>query len=257
MQPKKFGPTGVVSIPYSFDNAPANGFDEMSFPIKIDEAPTRRAFYYAMQFKFVGGGNGSYTGIQPREPGKALVTFSAFGNGAVPVADNCRGGADGGKGVSCSKMIDFQFKYKYMITVKRDSKDAKTWRATIRNVTSKGEPIEIGAWKPRPSSKGIQGHHGGFVEFFARLSSCDDMLYTRGMFGWPTAKAGGKEYKGTIKKPHTYGKCKSVNFSTEQVKDGWHVQVGNKDKQRSADTGDDGGDLDDMVHDLPEDTSAD
>lgn len=249
---KKWGPTGIVDVPYDFGNAPPNGFDEISFPIKIDEAPERRTFYYAMQYRFVGG-DGAYTGLQARDPGKALAIFSVWGKGTKPVASNCKGGADGEKGMSCSKMIDFDFGSKYEITVKRDKKDPQIWRGTIRNVTKKGPSSEIGAWKLPNSYKGIEVRSGGFVEYFPQISSCNDIPYTRGFFGLPTARSGNVSATATISRPKTYGKCASVSFSTDQTNDGWHVKVGNKKQTRDTTVPDDAGtvDGDDMVHDLP------
>lgn len=222
---KKFGPTGIVSVPYAFNNAPKDGYQSMTFTIRIDEAPNRsRSFYYAMQFKFIDG-NGGYIGLQPRGGDTGMAVFSAFGKGAVPVSDNCRGGADGGKGVSCSKKFKIDYKTDYYLEIERDHKDQTLWRGYIKNVKT-SEKIEIGAWKPRSGAKGLTASNVGFVEYFPLIHDCTDISNTTGFFGHPSAKTmDGKNVSGKIGKLSTYGRCKSINFASEQTNEGSSIAL--------------------------------
>lgn len=222
---KKTGPTGIVHVPYTFSQKVPGGFESITFTIRIDEAPERkRSFYYAMQFKFIDG-NGGYIGIQPRGADRGMAVFSTFGNDTVPVAENCRGGADGGHGVSCSKMFDIAYKTEYYLTVARDKKDKGLWHGTIKNVKT-GEKTEIGSWKPKAASKGLEATNGGFVEFFPLIEDCSDIPKTKGFFGNPSArKANGKIISGKVGKLTTYGKCKNMSYSTSQGPNGSTIEL--------------------------------
>ncbi|KVT09772.1 ATP synthase F0F1 [Burkholderia sp. MSMB1078WGS] len=85
-------------------STPAGGYDRMTWDITPIVVPTtvNRSYYWANQLTSERGGHAIYTGIQPRTEGSNLVIFSAFGTGTTPLASNCRGGADGGSGTSCS-----------------------------------------------------------------------------------------------------------------------------------------------------------
>jgi hypothetical protein len=224
---KKVGPTGIVSVPYAFDKQ-ANGYDSMTFIIRIDAAPDKkRSFYYAMQYKFIDG-NGGYIGIQPRGGNKGMAVFSIFGDGAVPVAANCHGGADGGQGVSCSKAFTFKFNTSYHLDVVRDKKDKTLWRGFIKD-TGTGKRTEIGSWKPKAGAKGLEANSAGFVEYFPLINDCSDISATKGFFGHPSAKTpDGKNVSGKIGKLSTYGRCKDMPFSTGQTNAGSSVTLSPK-----------------------------
>jgi hypothetical protein len=222
---QKWGPTGIVSVPYYFKNAPEDGFDSMTFTVRISEAPQRRSFYYAQQFKLVNG-NGGYIGIQPRENQQGLAIFSLFGEHTMPASPHCKKGADGGHGVSCSAPIPLDYKQDYYLTVARDNNDPAIWRGTVKNVAT-GKKTEIGAWKPAASAKGIKANGGGFVEYFPQIEDCSAIPYTKGFFGNPSARApNGHQFSGTIGHLTTYGKCKRIPFSTIHNKTGSTVELG-------------------------------
>jgi hypothetical protein len=221
----KKGPTGIISVPYKLPHPAKNGYDSLTFTIRIDEAPNKeRSFYYAMQFKFIDG-NGGYIGIQPRGEEKGLAIFSLFGKGGTPVSEHCRGGADGGSGVSCSKAFAIDYGTDYYLDLVRDKDDKSVWRGFIKNVKT-GEKLEIGAFKPKATSKGLAGSNGGFVEYFPAISDCSEIPHTKGFFGHPSAKtADGKMTSGQVGKLHSYGRCKNMRFTTNQTATGSHIEL--------------------------------
>lgn len=92
------------SITASAATTPRDGFDRMTWEITPEVVPTQvnASYYWANQLSSQHGGHAIYTGIQPRTRSTNVVIFSAFGTGTAPLSANCRGGADGGSGTSCS-----------------------------------------------------------------------------------------------------------------------------------------------------------
>lgn len=218
------GSTGIVSVPYTFKDAPEDGFDSMTFTVRISEAPQTCAFYYTQQFKLVHG-NGGYIGLQPRENGQGLAVFSLLGKDTMPASPNCRKGADGNPGVSCSTRIKLDYMQDYSLTVARDKADYSLWKGTIKNVAT-GKKTVIGAWRPTSSAKGIKANGSGFVEYVPHVTDCADIPYTKGYFGAPSARApNGNRFSGTIGHLTTYGKCKRIPFSTIRTDGGSSVEL--------------------------------
>ena len=216
-----WGPTGIVNIGYTIPNSPASGFNKITFPMKIDESPEARGFYYAMQYQFINGNSG-YIGLQPKSKDSGTAVFSVFGSGVTPVAQNCSGSADGGEGSSCSKTISLVYGHQYNLTVKRDDENAKVWRGYVEDTTT-GEINEIGAWQPRDGSQGIKNSQVGFVEYYPQINSCSKIPYTKAFFGSPIADSG---ISGTLKTPYTYGRCQDhVDFTTQGDSAGWITSV--------------------------------
>ena len=221
---KPWSPTGLVSIPYTIPEASKAGFDSVTFPMNIEESPEERGYYYAMQYRLINGNLG-YIGLQPRDKNSGLAIFSVFGSGAKPIAAHCRGGADGGDGVSCSKEINLVFGHKYNLTVKRDDENNKVWRGYIKDTVT-GEIDEIGAWQPRDGSEGISSSNTGFVEYYSYINSCSKIPATKVFFGDPIANS---DVKGVINKPNSYGKCKElIEYGDVEKADGWDVGVKGK-----------------------------
>ncbi|MFE7792031.1 hypothetical protein [Streptomyces sp. NPDC057460] len=93
-------PGGLVSNSYSITGAPAEGLEKLAFPLKVISQPNDAGYYWAQQYYFKSGPVG-YVGLQPRV-NSGLAVFSVFGSGTSTTHPNCRTGADGGAGTSCS-----------------------------------------------------------------------------------------------------------------------------------------------------------
>ncbi|CAK7192642.1 hypothetical protein COMNV_00847 [Commensalibacter sp. Nvir] len=224
---KPWGPTGIVGIPYTLPNVPQSGFDQISFPIKVQTSPQAAGFYYAMQYQFMNG-NSAYIGLQPTGKDTGSAVFSAFGSGVTPIDTNCTGSADGGAGSSCSKTINLIFGHTYNVTVKRDATNQKIWRGYVKDTVT-GDTNEIGAWQPKDGSKGLLASNLGFVEYYPQINACSKIPSTQVFFGPPTANS---TVSGTLATPYTYGKCKTlVEFNTQKSGTGWNISVKGKSNQ--------------------------
>lgn len=220
---KAWGPTGIISVPYSLPDVPPSGFDRLSFPIKIVDSPEKAGFFYAMQYRFINGNLG-YIGLQPRGVNTGLAIFSVFGSGVKAVDANCTGSADGGEGSSCSKTVNLILGHKYNLTVKRDD-NGLVWRGYVEDITTR-VMTEIGAWQPRGGSEGLNNSEVGYVEYFPQINACSEIPSTDVFFGDPVADSA---TTGTLQKPFSYGKCKElIGFSVSENAGGWDITLKGK-----------------------------
>lgn len=218
-----------VGVPWSFSGAPSAGLDDVSFPINMQNAAHQSGYYFAQQFGFVASG-GAYTGLQPRpdKAGSSIVhaAFSSFHNGTTTSHPNCRNGADGGPGVSCSVNIASPYNVTYNLVV--DNQSGTTWRGRIVNAVS-GDETVIGVWTLPAGAGKIKPSNGGFIEYFLDNrpggANCPKQPKTEVVFGFPTSTTPG--VKGTIGKPSDYGECKGVfDFAPKQVGNSWDITYG-------------------------------
>lgn len=182
-----------------------------------------------MQFKLKGG-NGGYIGLQPQTAGGIRAIFSVFGDGTENLmTEQCKGGADGGHGVSCSKLLEpMKFDTTYYLTVVQDKKDAHIWRGYVS--TNKQETIKdsglIGVWKARPASGAITSGNAGFVENFTATHSLDDLTGFKAEFQ-PPYTDNQANARGKIEKVFLNGRWKGVSApylkSTPTAKGGYMV----------------------------------
>ena len=111
-----------------------------------------------------------YTGIQPHANGTVGFRFSSFVAGTTPKSPNCRGGADGGSGVTCAlDGLPYTPNGKYTITVKRqDSDDSRvTYEGLVKDETT-GTTTQIGAWSlPEGYDGRILSPFNGTVELYS------------------------------------------------------------------------------------------
>ncbi|VWB15353.1 DUF3472 domain-containing protein [Burkholderia lata] len=121
------------NITASATATPNGGFDRMTWDITPEVVPTNvnASYYWANQLSSEHGGHAIYTGIQPRTQGSNLVIFSAFGTGTTPLSTNCRGGADGGAGTSCSLAYAWKPGHAYRLQVVHAQADRNDGRSTV------------------------------------------------------------------------------------------------------------------------------
>lgn len=202
-------PGGLSQSTWTITNAPANGVSEISFPIRVNEAPVSKGYYFAQQFRIVGANLG-YIGIQPLATSEkhAQLIFSVFGSGTKPISSNCSGGADGGSGVSCSTVFtNFVRGTLYYFNVKQDANDKSLWHGSMSDGTNE---IPIGSWQITGSTKGINKTELGFIEYFKSLPSCEKLPKISVQYHQPRIAG----YKTIITGPFEYGKCKgAANFA--------------------------------------------
>ena len=220
-------PNGLYGVSYSLPTS-GNGLSNITFPMSIDEGAQRKTakdggIYYAMQFGVINEngkslGNG-YIGMQPRQDGKALITFSGFGSHFV--APQGRPGADGGAGGSNSTLVDFKFGNKYNLTVERDPENPKILKGYIQDVTDPDNPgvkqhvKDIGV----DQNAALSGSNRGFVEHYgARINRSSQIAPTSGSFSAPfTTDDEGNIKVGSIKGEGLYGRYRNSTTGTHET----------------------------------------
>lgn len=223
---QQFGPTGIASMAYHFPYMPADGFDQFTLTLRINETPAERGYYYGMQFSFLHG-NGGYIGIQPRTQDSALAVFTVFGKGAEPVTEHCQVTSDAAPSVTCRLMMHFVPGHRYAMAVHRDEHDPAIWRGYVTDTTDKTAPQEIGAWKPRSTALGISNKGNAFIEYHPLISTCNDIPPTTAVYGAPQGYNGeGYKSGSRLHQPLTFGRCKALPFTATAVSGGWQIMTG-------------------------------
>jgi hypothetical protein len=165
------------NISYSLESASnEGGYDKLTFPITVNKAQfTGRNYYYALNAWFLKdtdpkkSGSAIYIGLQPREPGQNLVIFSTFGTGTTALSSNCKQGADGGSGTSCSIRYNWDLDTPYVLTMQKEYKEStdrlNVWSGHIKNQKTL-ESIEIGRFSVPKERLGISSSLYHFNEYF-------------------------------------------------------------------------------------------
>jgi len=185
---------------------------DITFPINIANAPHKRGYYFAQQFRFYEAGLG-YTGLQPQYDDRdgtptIRAVFSNFIDGATTNdPDYCTPGADGGPGVSCGVIFEGPYEHTYNLEI-RNTKGT-TWNGTVVDTVT-GKSFHIGSYTLPLHAQHIEDYEAGFVEYFGTTPPCKDLPYTSVAFGVPTTKSGGK---GSLQTPEEIEQCAGVqNF---------------------------------------------
>ncbi|KAF9285698.1 hypothetical protein BGZ68_003618 [Mortierella alpina] len=221
----------LVGNDWKFDNAPADGLNDITFPFSMAKAPHKSGYYFAQQFNFHNVKDVGYTGLQPREDssGNTIIhaAFSSFQEGTTTEHPNCHAGADGGPGVSCSVDINGDYNDKYNLTVANVG--GTTWEGTLVDTRTRLSTV-VGTWTlPDGAGKLVNGQVG-FVEYYnwndGKSHACDTLPYTEATFYNPTSNtqdaSGGK-----ITKVYEYGDCvEKVVYSATEVSNGYTISVG-------------------------------
>ncbi|PPQ98257.1 hypothetical protein CVT26_003450 [Gymnopilus dilepis] len=215
----------LVGSSWSISNVPSTGLTDITFPITIVEADHISGYYFAQQFNFVGLSDVGYTGIQPRpnKGGKAVLhgVFSSFVPGSTTSDANCRSGADGGAGVSCSFEWNGVYGRKYDFEVKTTGN--RLWVGTAVDTVT-GQRIHIGSYTLPAGSQGIRNSQAGFVEWYPwnggePPNHCARLPYQKTIFGNPTTTHAGSVGQQGLS--YEYGDCVGqVAFHTERVTGG-------------------------------------
>jgi hypothetical protein len=164
------------NISYQLASPGAQGYDRVEFPITVLAAPfTGANYYFALQSNFVRDvlpntpGAAMYIGLQPREAGRNLVIFSTFGSGTTALSSNCRAGADGGSGTSCSLRYEWKLNTPYLLSMVKDAAQStaasSVWAGYIKNLTTL-DSIEIGRFAVPAARLGLNSQPYHFNEYF-------------------------------------------------------------------------------------------
>ncbi|KAG0198441.1 hypothetical protein BGX28_008154 [Mortierella sp. GBA30] len=221
----------LVGNGWKFNNAPADGLNDVTFPFSIANAPHKSGFYFAQQFNFKNVKEVGYTGLQPRPDsrGNSIVhaAFSSFQGGTTSKHPNCHSGADGGPGVSCAVDIKGDYNHTYNLVV--ENTRGTTWRGTLVDTVT-GRSTVVGEWTlPSGAGKLVNGQVG-FVEYYTwngqPSHTCDSLPFTKAIFYDPTSKTQGAS-GGKITSVYEYGDCiGKANYFAKQVAGGYDIKVG-------------------------------
>ncbi|KAF9402814.1 hypothetical protein BGZ94_004806 [Podila epigama] len=222
----------LIGNNWKFTTVPANGLNDITFPINMANATHKSGFYFAQQFFFKNVSEVAYTGIQPREDknGKSIVhaAFSSFQGGTIVRHKNCHYGADGGPGVSCAVQLAGSYNDTYNCVVEHVGNT--TWKGTLVNTVT-GDSAVIGQWElPAGAGKIVNGQVG-FVEYYiwnrrTADKSCHTLPATAVSFFHPTSKTSGSS-GGKITRVYPYGNCVGkVNFEYWSIPNGYGIKAG-------------------------------
>lgn len=203
----------MTSNQYFHWNFPDNGettiFDEIRFPITINETEDVAGLFFAWQWHLPEGGQGFYTGIQPwskentvqddPEPEHyARMLFSSF-NYDTKTEDEgfCKGGADGDpKGVTCLiKNANLVLDKTYTYRVTQEVRDGRQyWTGTAWDEAANVPLYHIGTYYFEGTNRRyIRRYSTGFIEPFSAGDKGRNCTVT---FGRPVALFAYKKYIG-------------------------------------------------------------
>lgn len=124
-----------VADPMIHYQADDDRYHRLQMKIKPIKMPNVKGYFWANQFHFENGNHAGYIGIQTRPKAEdKLVIFSVFGKGTQSDSTNCRSGADGGSGTSCSAKFIWQDGHNYYLNVYKVpnySTEYYRWRGEI------------------------------------------------------------------------------------------------------------------------------
>ncbi|WP_328727242.1 DUF3472 domain-containing protein [Streptomyces sp. NBC_00259] len=196
-------PGGMVSNSYSITGAPAEGLEKLAFPLKVISQPDASGYYWAQQYYFKSGQVG-YVGLQPRPGNSGLAVFSVFGSGTSTSHPNCRTGADGGSGTSCSVTYPYVEGRWYQLEIIRTG--TNNWTGYVVD-TATGVWTTIGSWNVAASAGYLKPTGVGFVEYYKSLADCASIPYAQAVWGKPFVDP--EPGTGTNTSAYTYGPCKA------------------------------------------------
>ncbi|KAG8409252.1 hypothetical protein J3458_019368 [Metarhizium acridum] len=205
-------------------------------PIKRQQAaPTpapRKTIPGHLAFHFEGQSRGGYIGIQPRpDNSKGPVVHAAFSSfipGTKTTDANCRGGADGGPGVSCAVQITGNPDNTYDLKVQNTG--GTTWSGTMIDTVT-GAETHIGSWTLPAGTKGLKGSWQGFVEWWPfndrkKPPTCNLLKRTTVLFGPPRTSTAGAG-AGSLGNPFEVFECKGkINYKAKRVGGNVEISVG-------------------------------
>lgn len=167
----QFEPGRMIAIPYQLPVV-KNGRTKFIFPISIQKAPDYRSYFFAQKFQF-GSGNVGYIGARPW-PGENQMSmaFSVFGHRTKVINESlCRYGANGGPGISCSKIVSYEPGKKYYMTVQKSPGYKARWRGYVSDQIT-GKKTLVGEWEVPEKWGNLIGRQVGFIEYYSSVPSC-------------------------------------------------------------------------------------
>lgn len=187
---------------YPISGAPTEGLEKLAFPVKVISQPNDAGYYWAQQYYFKSGQVGCI-GLQPRV-GSGLAVFSVFGSGTSATHPNCRTGAEGGSGTSCSVTYPYVKGRWYQLEIIRTGTD--NWTGYVVD-TSTNTWTTIGSWNVSSSAGLLKPSGVGFVEYYKSVADCASIPYGQAAWGKPFVSP--EPGTGTNTSAYTYGPCKA------------------------------------------------
>lgn len=171
-------------------NAVPKGVNDLAFPFVLEPETLRKTgFFISRQYYFTGSDKAGYLGLQTLEDvnGKHRMRaiFSSFDPAATTTDKNCRGGADGGGGVSCSFEFDANYGARYDIKIHK--KDTNLWSGDLIEVKT-GKTIHLGSYKFPDNTAKLQLLGRGFLEYYGgkpqwTLNKCSELQKIKAKVG--------------------------------------------------------------------------
>lgn len=214
-------PQGVYTQ-WIWPNEP-KGFTSMSHRLKIEANNPATKFFWAHQFKIIGG-DGGYIGLQSSgnrvngTVGKTAV-FSIFSSGLAGTSGNCivqQAGFDGynTSGTSCRIPYEWEIGKIYQMKVAQTRSDAtgKWWTAYVID-SSTGIKTFIADIKVPTTWQGINISLNWTEYFGPKLTTCDDLPYSRVRFYTPLVNDGSVAPTGKLNTLSSTSDCKSSSIT--------------------------------------------
>ena len=217
---------------WKIPEVPSAGFQNISFPFDLSQAPHKEGWYFAQQFRFIGQDHVGYTGLQPSfdDKGQPIIhaVFSSFIPGTTVRDANCWDSADGGPGAACS--LDFPGDYDHGYTLEIvNTGGSTTWTGSVIDTTT-DKKLHVGTYTLPEGTQGIGGYQRGFVEYFLNTPDkehCYELPYTSVTFGNPFTPTEEGSLEDAYENPGAF--CTDEqDFKSSKSKAGVQVEAGFK-----------------------------
>ncbi|UUN30804.1 DUF3472 domain-containing protein [Streptomyces sp. FIT100] len=194
-------PGHLINAYHSIPGAPAEGLNDISYHVIVNQEPTINMFF-AQAFYFKNGQVG-YMGLQPRPDGNDLALFSVFGSGASTTDPNCRAGADGGEGVSCSVRYPYQTGRQYRLKIQNVG--GSKWEGIVYDTVT-ATTTHIGSWTVSSSAGKLKPNGTMFMEAWQSVADCNAVPKASAYFSNPQGH--GSSLRGSFTSAVLLGPCK-------------------------------------------------
>ena len=224
----------AIYLGWTIPNVPSAGFQNISFPFDLSQAPHKEGWYFAQQFRFIGQDYVGFTGLQPLpdDNGQPIIRaiFSSFIPGTTVRDANCWDSAGGGPGAACSLEFPADYDHGYSLEVVNTG-GSTTWTGTVVDTTT-NKKLHVGTYTLPEGTQGIKSYEIGFVKYFEPepdSEHCDELPYTSVTFGNPFTPT----EEGSLGGAYEYPEDFCTGEQDFKFKSGLQLEAGFKTPTRS------------------------